>query len=612
MPGVSGFAEVLADDPSIGSAPHVPRPPYLTDEWLHDHGVSDIGVLLKRLRREDDVMRPEVLRAIKATRFSFARSLLSRMTQNRWRIKLIHLDIDEVGAGRLVYAIHAEGREFLFAVMSFPPQEVEYAGRIADGGFDFIGTIVDASRGHDRVMKELDEFATKLWAGRTDNETYGWTQANRSNRFFDHTIESLASGRQPDIDYLASGGGYIVRNAGYFGNGRFGTRSWISLEPGHPFSQPYHLDLLALYLFRTVGFDIVEAAARRRNPKGAVALRSDLKRKLGIGNSSGVGMVAALIRWPAWMSAYNFPRELALAHIFNQRGPIAPDRAERIRDLLDRAARYYREQPDCPVPEIERPVRLANGMDELAAATEELLRTGRIDGEPASHPWIALSKRAERTGSVEVREQIHAVLIDAFPEFSDACAGLFPKAMKIGRTFRPMAVGHLRSLIRNRFAWALSIDYDTPGARAYFWYRSDEHGENRRGEIGIDPGEENQTFVDVAGAVNALARELAPLPPEMGVGRFLMTAPEYAHVVTRVQLAEHLPYSEIRGNLIDQKFLPMDGIRFLLSMMGLECSHPHNTRWVKGVFLQGAPTPEEVATGQGVDWIFPQLIQGPE
>ena len=67
--------------------------------------------------------------------------------------------------------------------------------------------------------------------------------------------------------------------------------------------------------------------------------------------------------------------------------------------------------------------------------------------------------------------------------------------------------------------------------------------------------------------------------------------------MTRVQLAEHLPYSEIRGNLIDQKFLPMDGIRFLLSMMGLECSHPHNTRWVKGVFLQGAPTPEEVAEG---------------
>lgn len=606
MPTVTGSAQVLAD---TGSGNAVPRPPYLTDDWLRGHGVKDVEGLLARLRPEDEVMRPETLRAIKATRFSFARSLLSRMAENRWRIALTFIDIDRAGAGRLVYTIHAEGRTFLFGVMSFPPQETEYPGRIADGGFDFIGTIMDGTADHARVMQELDEFATKLWSGRTDNSTYGWTQANRSNRFFDHTVESLASGRQPDIEYLASGGGYIIRNAGYFGNGRFGTRSWLSLEPGHPFSEPYHLDLLALYLFRTVGFDVAEATARVRNPAGAVPLRPDLKRKLGIGNSSGVGMVAALVRWPAWMSAYNFPRELALAHAFAQRGPIEPERADRVRDLLERASRYYREQPDCPVPEIECPARLASGLGAVAAGAEELFRQGRVEGREASHPWVALSDLAARGGSAELREQVHAIMLDAFPEFSDACARLFPEAMKIGRVLRPgMSVGYLRALIRSRFGWALSIDYGEPGSRAYFWYRSEEHGENRRGEIGIDPGEENQTFIDVAGAVNALARELAQLPAGMGVGQFLVTAPEFAHVVTRVQLAEHLPYSEIRGNLIDQRFLPMDGIRFLLSMMGLECSHPHNTRWVKGVFLQGAPTPEEIAAGGVIDWVFPQLL----
>lgn len=607
MPTAIGSAPILLET-GVGGA--VPRPPYLTDEWLLGHGVQDIGGLLARLRLEDEVMRPEVLRAIKATRFSFARSLLTRMTRNRWRIELTHIDVDQVGAGRLVYTIRAEGRKFLFGVMSFPPQDTEYSGRIADGGFDFIGTIMDGKADHARIMEELDEFATKLWSGRTDNSTYGWTQANRSNRFFDHTVESLASGRQPDIEYLASGGGYIIRNAGYFGNGRFGTRSWLSLEPGHPFSEPYHLDLLALYLFRTVGFDVAEAIARRRNPTGAVALRPDLKRKLGIGNSSGVGMVAALIRWPAWMSAYNFPRELALAHAFSQRGPVEPERADRVRDLLERASNYYREQPDCPVPEIERPARLADGLGELAVRAEELFRRGSVNGLATSHPWNAISNLAARSGSAELREQVHAIILDAFPEFSDACAELFPEAMKISRVLRPgMSVGYLRSLISERFAWALTIDYSLLGARAYFWYRSEEHGENRRGEIGIDPGEENQTFVDVAGAVNALARELAALPPDMGVGQFLMRAPEFTHVVTRVQLAEHLPYSEIRGNLIDQQFLPMDGIRFLLSMMGLECSHPHNTRWVKGVFLQGAPTPQEVAEGGVIDWIFPQLRQ---
>jgi hypothetical protein len=586
----------------------VPRPPYLTDAWLHAQGVRDIDGLLSRLRPEDAVMRPEVLRTIKATRFSFARSLVERMSREKWRIALSHIDVDTSGAGYLIYTIDIGSRQMLFGVKSFPPQEVEYAGRIADPGFDFLGAIVAGPADRARVIRELDEFATNMWMGRTDNSSYGWTAANRSNRFFDHTVDCLAAGKQPDVEYLASGGGYIIRNAGWHGNGRFGTRSWLSLEPDHPLANPYHMDLLPLYLFRLVGFDVAETVARLRNPAKAVALRLDLKRNLGIGNSSGVGMVAALVRWPAWLSAYNFPRELALAYAFSQRGPVDSTRADRVRDLLGRASRYYHEQPDCPVPEVERPARIADGLKAIAVRAEELFAFNQIDGVKYEFPWAALSDLAARSASGEIREQVNAIIIDAFPEFSDASAKLFPEAMKIRRTTNPeMSVGHLLSVVRNRYAWALAIDYNAPGARAYFWYRSEEHGENRRGEIGIDPGEENQTFVDVAGAVNALARDVSAYSPRISVGHFLMQAPHHAHIVSRVQLAESLPYSEIRGNIIHSGFLPMDGIRFLLSMMGLECSHPHNTRWVKGVFLQGAPTPEEIGQGKAIDWIFPQL-----
>jgi hypothetical protein len=119
----------------------VPRPAYLTDEWLRSHGVRDAYALLQRLRPEDRVMRPEVLRTIKAPRFSFARSLVEHMTEQRWRIELSHIDIDKVGAGRLVYTIHAAGRQFHFGVMSFPPQEIEYAGRIADPASIFLGPL---------------------------------------------------------------------------------------------------------------------------------------------------------------------------------------------------------------------------------------------------------------------------------------------------------------------------------------------------------------------------------------------------------------------------------------------------------------------------------------
>src|SRR5262249_18491123 len=152
-----------------------------------------------------------------------------------------------------------------------------------------------------------------------------------------------------------------------------------------------------------------------RNPAGAATLRADLKRGLGIGNSSGVGMVAALIRWPAWLSAYNFPRELALAYAMSQAGSIDTDRADRVRDLIERTANYYDEQPDCPVPEIDRPARIAQGLRAITPELDALVRSARSEN---AHPWAKLSEIAGQAGG-EVCEQVHAIIVEAFPEFAD-------------------------------------------------------------------------------------------------------------------------------------------------------------------------------------------------
>jgi len=200
------------------------------------------------------------------------------------------------------------------------------------------------------------------------------------------------------------------------------------------------------------------------------------------------------------------------------------------------------------------------------------------------------------------------LLIEAEPEFADATAELLPRGMAIQRRIdATMSVKRLRDLVERRYGWALSIDLGTPDARAHFWYKSEENGENRRGERAIDPGLENETFVDVSGAVQELYRLLLNADSRESIGRFLLNAPEQSHVVSRVQLAGRLPYTEIRGNILHRKFLPMDGIRFLLSTLGLEASHPYSTRWVRGVFLQGAPLPGEIASGSGDDWLFPSF-----
>lgn len=586
------------------------RPPYLTDEWLASHGVADLAEIQAYMRNEDEVMRPEVLRAIRPTRLSFSRSLIRRMTAEAWKIALTHSTLDADGVGTLIYSISATGHDLHFAVVSNAPDGPERLGRVCDMKYDFLGSLRDGEVDLAAAEADLKELAEKIWSGRTGNDTLGWTVANRSVRFFDHAVEQLSLGKQPNTDLLSGGGGYIIRNAGWLGNGRFGSKSWLSLAADHPLSQPYHCDIFALYLWRQVGHDIVEHIARSRNPRLAAALSPHVRRSLGVGNSSGVGMVAALVRWPAWMSAYTYPRELALGFAKSRLSAPAPEAVAVLKTLMSRAASYYDEQPGSPVSELADPRHLSQVFRNLTRLLDEYGGQGTFGGVKVVNFAQQLLEMAEADGGLEAREQINSFLIELCPEFADAAAGLISRAMAIPRRIEAgTAVGEVRSLIDRLFAWAMAIDRSLPGAQEYFWYRSEDVGENRRGERAIDPGLEKETFVDVAGSIQHLAKDLAAYACDKSIGEFLLDYPEHAHAASRVEVARLVPYSEIRGNIIDANFLPMDGIRFLLSTMGLESSHPFNTRWVRGVFLQGAPDPNQVAEGVSDLWIYPSMKQ---
>lgn len=254
--------------------------------------------------------------------------------------------------------------------------------------------------------------------------------------------------------------------------------------------------------------------------------------------------------------------------------------------------------------EVERPEiisrHLATLSDRLAAADRAALAN--------ACPWKTIAGWAAELGSLEVEEQVNALLIEAESDFADEVSKLLPAMMATPRRVQPhMTVGQMAGLVEERYGWALSLDLTQPGARAHFWYRSEENSEHRRGERAVDPGVEKEVFVDVAGAVQDLHAALKGVDPSQPLAEFLLLDPRHCHAASRVQLAAAMPYSEIRANLIHRDFLPMDGIRFLLTTMGLEASTPYSTRWVRGVFFQGAPLAHDILVGANGDWILPSL-----
>jgi hypothetical protein len=558
------------------------------------------------LRDPGDVLSPAALHTTVATRLSFANTLVDKMARERWTIELSSCAIAADGTGELIYAIGAATRVMSFAVQANPPMPVDRVSLFRDTETDYFAALFDGPFDAAAWEHEKAQFAAELWRGRAGDDVLGWTIARRG-RAFEPTLQALAGGHQPGPELVLGSGGYLLRNGGYYGNGRMGTRAWASYAlEGRPFESPYHVDLLTLYLWRLVSFTICEAAARARSEL-AVSLDPAIKRYLGVGNSSGLGTVAALIRWPERLSSFILPREIALAYARSRPAPVDDDAVSTVARLLARAAESYAHAADPGDDLVEPRSEVAAALGEISELVARLADDQAAFGEL---PWAELAARAAAAGSREAVELLHSFLIDAYPE-TDGLRELPSRAAARIHDIRPeMSVARLRTIIEERFDWVLSIDFSAQSARHFFWYRSEENGENRRGERSVDVGSENETFIDVAGAVRRLHDFLQSTAPETTVGEFLLGDPEHTLAVRRVQLSQDMPYSELRADICDEWFLASDGIRTFLSILGLEMAAPASRRWVRGVFYRGAPIPQDLVAGQARDWRFPTYRAG--
>jgi hypothetical protein len=580
-------------------------PPYAT--FLADaFGEARVQAALAAMRPASEVMTKDSLKLAKASPFSFTRSLIDRMFDEQWKVERVHCEIDRVGAGLVVYRIEASGRTLTFVTRCVGLTDDERVGRIRDAAMDFYSALFDGSPAIERIVAETDEQVSKVWKGRSDNAILGWTFANRGNRLFNYVVDSLVAGTQPDLRRLSDGGGYLIRNAGFYGNGRHGSRSWVSLPKDHPVSYPYHVDLICLYLWRLVGFDFAEAVAKARGA-GQAALSAEMKRYIGVGNSSGVGMVAALVRWPHWVSGFSFAREFALAMALTEPGPAPKAQLDRLDRLMDRAAHYYLENAADIDPSVE---------DRALISSEMLLARGVVERWQAdpSVPKGSLKDLIEelkRRVGPAAYEQIVALVIETRPDLVGPIRHAIPAAMASRRDVVPeMLLSDLKAILEDAYSWALDIDFTRPGAAHYFWYRSEENGENRRGERAVDPGVEFETFVNVAGHMQELHARVSRCPADWTVARYLVDYPEDVYFVSRAQLVADHPYGECQSNLIDESFRPSDLIQYYLTVLGMETTNPGNFRWVRGVFMQGAPLPQDIEAMSRRDWVLPTLPTG--
>ena len=536
------------------------------------------------LRSPDTVMKLDRLGAMHPSRLSFARSLLRRIAHEGWRVDRALWRIGADGFGCAVYRVETPRRGYSLVAFSRPLAPEQRTDRVIAEAWDTSYVLYDGIPDEAEIAR-LEAQVPLQEAGRFRETELILSRANKSVRLFDAVVKALAAGAQPEAGALQAVG-YLMRTTAVYGNGKFGIADRQAIADRPEFAQPFQAEMLTVWLIRAFTVDLAEHCARAAAPGRAARLHPALRRELGVGNSTGLGMAPFLVRHPTLLNGWITARETALARV--RRLPdLTAEAREALAGLLGDAARATRLWLTDDAVQASRIEGLGADLERLCRAFGDLVAGPR----PADRLYLW----AERHLGFEAQECLVSILIEPFGELVDDLAGIMSVDERVGVAIDPtMTCGALRALIAADYAWALAEDYRHPAAQAQFWYVSAEKLEPRLGRRAEEEGAEREQPLAFGRDVARLEAMLSTRPADEPVGS-LATDQEFRHVVRRVQIAGRFPYAEIRDNLIHQAMRPVDLLRCKLAFFGASQFDPRSDRWLRIALFKGMAFPDEIA-----------------
>lgn len=535
-----------------------------------------------------EVMRLSRMGCSHPTRLSFLRTLLRRLGGGEWRIDRPVWEVDEAGVGHAVYRVRGDGRCYALVAFAHDLPDAMRSDRVIATAWDATFTLFDG----DPSPADIDRLRANVplqEAGRISPRELTLARANRSVRLFRHVVGALSEGRQPDPEEIAAVG-YLMRTTAVYGSGKFGAADRTDIADRPELAAPFQAEMLTVWLIRAFTVDVVEHMAAVRGGDRAVRLAPEIRRALGVGNSTGLGMAPFIVRHPVLLNNWIHAREEALARVRTQENATRDTVAGLHRALdaaVENAAAWTSDHP----VQIPKLADLRRDLDRLAA------RLPDWDWD-APHPWNALWLWGAEALSLEGQETLLALMLEPHGDLVDDLADRM--GADEAASFRidgAMTVGVLRTVLEERYGWAMGIDFAAPENVARFWYVSEEKLEPRLGERATEEGATLEQPLCIARLASELARTLRGRPADEPVATLLLAHPEHRFMVRRAQIARVHPYAEVRDNLIAADMLPIDLLRCKLAFFGADRFDPRSDRWVRINLFQGAAFPDEIGSG---------------
>ena len=538
------------------------------------------------LRPASQIMKLDVMGASFPTRLSFLRRLIRALAAEKSRVTRPVWNIDGEGYGHAVYSVALGGHTYsLVAFAQELPPEMRTDRVIAtawDAAFVLYDGVPDTAE-----IARLGANAPLQEAGRMGPKDLVLSRANKSVRLFAEVTQALKEGRQPDTEAIAKIG-YLMRTTAVYGNGKFGLADRSAFSDRAVMNGPFAAEMLAVWLIRGFTHDLIEHV-------GGGELDRHLKRHLGIGNSTGLGMAPFLVSHPLLLNNWVLARESALADCVAEAALDAAGRA-RVAELAHRVERHLAQWN---VPDEAYQDRIAKLRCEWVHF-QAFLQAGWRNEMPFA--GLMGYQSQDQTIDAELHELIAALVLEANPEIVDP----FSDCMDCDLNLVTRGLQDCQALfdqMTDQLAWALEIDFSDPKEVHQFWYVSEEKQEPRLGVRAQEDGAELESPLDIARRIQAFYRDLGGF--DGALGDFLMSAPQHLFIARRVQAALAFPYTEIQDNLIGDKCLPIDMLRFKLAMFGASKFDPKSDRWTRITLAQGAPLFDELDRADADDWWLP-------
>ncbi len=543
--------------------------------------MSAQNLKLAPLRPPSTVMRLRRMGAMFPTRLSFLRTLMRDLARENTKVSRPVWEMDADGFGQAVYSLRLGGYDYsLVAISTDLPPEMR-TDRVIATAWDTTYVLYDGIPDAGEIARIVAS-APKQEAARFTHRDLVLCRANKSVRLFKQVTDALKQGAQPD-EAMIRDIGYLMRTTAVYGNGKFGIADRAHIADRPCLGGPFAAEMLTVWLIRGFTHDLAEHV-------GGAKLDPKLKRHLGIGNSTGLGMAPFLVSHPRLLDSWMQARETALARIAAIE-TLSEDQQAQILALAARAERHLNEW-DVP--------------DEIAAERIAQLRSewGDVQQQLGAHlpDAFAIAKLLEMSERwfEDTQELLIALLLEPFGALVDDLSQNMA-SVHDAQVDPAMRVADIRNLIERDWSWALELDFESKSETAQFWYVSEAKQEPRLGLRYEESGAELESPLDIARSVVTLYEALKNANGI--VAEVLLRQPELRFATRRVQTLALAPYSEIRDNLICDRCLPIDMLRCKLAFFGAAKFDPKSDRWTRITLCQGAPLFDELDKAD--DWWLP-------